>query len=117
MRIGLSSDYFRISYPDPQTGDILLLVLLDEDPHTSILRAADVLKSLGAVIVEDVPMPNTRYGIPAYFVISRVEAASNLHLFDGVKYGYPTPTPPPISRPGTGIPQPGVRNPSPSCAS
>jgi aspartyl-tRNA(Asn)/glutamyl-tRNA(Gln) amidotransferase subunit A len=33
-------------------------------------------------------MPNTRYGIPAYFVISRVEAASNLHRYDGVKYGY-----------------------------
>jgi len=36
-------------------------------------------------------MPNTRYGIPAYFVISRVEAASNLHRYDGVKYGYRTP--------------------------
>ena len=36
-------------------------------------------------------MPNTRYGIPAYFVISRVEAASNLHRFDGVKYGYRAP--------------------------
>ena len=35
-------------------------------------------------------MPNTRFGIPAYFVISRVEAASNLHRFDGVKYGYRT---------------------------
>jgi aspartyl-tRNA(Asn)/glutamyl-tRNA(Gln) amidotransferase subunit A len=45
--------------------------------------------------VEDVPMPNTRYGIPAYFVISRVEAASNLHRFDGVKYGYRTPDPTP----------------------
>ena len=32
-------------------------------------------------------MPNTRFGIPAYFVISRVEAASNLHRYDGVKFG------------------------------
>ena len=48
---------------------------------------------MGAEIIEDVPMPNTRYGIPAYFVISRVEAASNLHRFDGVKYGYRTPVP------------------------
>ena len=52
-----------------------------------------MLASLGAEIVEDVPMPNTRYGIPAFFVISRVEAASNLHRFDGVKYGYRTSQP------------------------
>jgi len=35
-------------------------------------------------------MPNTAYGIPAFFVVSRVEAASNLHRYDGVKYGYRT---------------------------
>jgi len=54
------------------------------------MHAAEVLRQQGAVIVEDVPMPNTKYGIPTYFVISRVEAASNLHRFDGVKYGYRT---------------------------
>jgi aspartyl-tRNA(Asn)/glutamyl-tRNA(Gln) amidotransferase subunit A len=54
------------------------------------LRAAKLLKEMGAEIIENVPMPNTRYGIPAYFVISRVEAASNLHRYDGVKYGYRT---------------------------
>jgi aspartyl-tRNA(Asn)/glutamyl-tRNA(Gln) amidotransferase subunit A len=43
--------------------------------------------------VDDVPLPNTRYGIPTFFVISRVEAASNLHRFDGVKYGHRTPQP------------------------
>ncbi len=90
LRIGLSPDYFRITFPDPQTGEYQ-----EQEMPTGIkaavLKAADVLASLGAEIVEDVPMPNTRYGIPAYFVISRVEAASNLHRYDGVKYGYRTP--------------------------
>ncbi len=90
MRIGLSPDYFRISIPNPETGEY------EQQPvpaeiETAVRRAADLLAEMGAEIVEDVPMPNTRYGIPAYFVISRVEAASNLHRFDGVKYGYRTP--------------------------
>ena len=59
----------------------------------AVYDAARRLKEMGAEIIEDVPMPNTRYGIPAYFVISRVEAASNLHRYDGVKYGYRTPDP------------------------
>ena len=91
LRIGLSPDYFRISFPDPQTGEY------DQSADRRLRSkrrccnaAAAAGKDLGAEIVEDVPMPNTRYGIPAYFVISRVEAASNLHRFDGVKYGYRT---------------------------
>ena len=47
----------------------------------------------GKSSIEDVPMPNTRHGIPVYFVISRVEAASNLHRYDGVKYGFRAPEP------------------------
>jgi aspartyl-tRNA(Asn)/glutamyl-tRNA(Gln) amidotransferase subunit A len=89
-RIGLSPDYFRITFPDPTSGAFqqqLVPVEMDQ----AVRHVADVLTRLGAEIIEDVPMPNTRYGIPAYFVISRVEAASNLHRFDGVKYGYRTP--------------------------
>ncbi len=89
LRIGLSPDYFRITYPDPQSGD-LREEPLPESIRSAVLHAAEVLAAQGAEIIEDVPMPHTRYGIPAYFVISRVEAASNLHRFDGVKYGYRT---------------------------
>lgn len=89
LRIGLSPDYFRITYPDPQTGELHEEPLPDEIMNT-VLHAAETLAGLGAEIVEDVPMPHTRYGIPAYFVVSRVEAASNLHRYDGVKYGYRT---------------------------
>jgi aspartyl-tRNA(Asn)/glutamyl-tRNA(Gln) amidotransferase subunit A len=92
MRIGLSPDYFRIAYPDPQTGEYGMHPLPPEI-EAAVRDAAHKLAGLGAEIVEDVPMPNTRYGIPVYFVISRVEAASNLHRYDGVKFGYRTPQP------------------------
>jgi aspartyl-tRNA(Asn)/glutamyl-tRNA(Gln) amidotransferase subunit A len=90
MRIGLSPDYFRITYLDAETGE------LDQQPlspeiEAAILSTAGYLAQMGADIVEDIPMPHTRYGIPVYFVISRVESASNLHRYDGVKYGYRTP--------------------------
>lgn len=90
LRIGLSPDYFRITYPNPETGE-LETQPVPEELAAAVRRAADLLRGMGAEIIEDVPMPNTRYGIPAYFVISRVEAASNLHRYDGVKYGYRTP--------------------------
>jgi aspartyl-tRNA(Asn)/glutamyl-tRNA(Gln) amidotransferase subunit A len=89
LRIGLSPDYFRITYPDPQSGE-LRQEPIDPEIESAVLRAAGRLAELGADIVDDVPMPHMRYGIPAYFVISRVEAASNLHRYDGVKYGYRT---------------------------
>ncbi len=87
VRIGLSPDYFRLKIPDSETG------VLEEQPiapeiEKVVLEAAELLANRGATIVEDVPMPNTHMGIPVYFVISRVEAASNLHRYDGVKYGF-----------------------------
>lgn len=89
LKIGLSPDYFRITYFDAKTGELL------EQPvpaniKQSVLDAAERLAAQGAEIIENVSMPHTKFGIPAYFVISRVEAASNLHRYDGVKYGYRT---------------------------
>ena len=92
LRIGLSPEYFRVTFIDPVTGEFQQAPI-DPEIQDAVLRAAGRLAELGADIIEDVPMPHTRYGIPAYFVISRVEAASNLHRYDGVKYGYRTPEP------------------------
>ena len=91
LRIGLSPDYTRIIAPTPDGGFTEHLV--PAEIEAPVRRAADLLKALGAEIIEDVPMPNTRYGIPTFFVVSRVEAASNLHRYDGVKYGLRTPEP------------------------
>jgi len=90
LRIGLSPDYFRITFPESQTGEIRRVPISDEI-QSAVLRAAGRLAELGADILEDIPMPHTHYGVPAYFVISRVEAASNLHRYDGVKYGFRNP--------------------------
>ena len=92
LRIGLSSDYFKITFPNPETGEYETQSL-PKEMEAAVRHAAEILQSQGAEIIENVPMPNTRYGIPVYFVISRVEAASNLHRFDGVKYGYRTQQP------------------------
>lgn len=90
LRIGLSPDYFRLTYPDAHSGELREQPIAAE-VESAVWHAAKVLAAQGAEIVPDVPMPNTRYGIPAYFVLSRVEAASNLHRYDGVKYGYRYP--------------------------
>lgn len=90
LRIGLSPDYDRITFVEVESGEIQERPVLPEI-RAQVQRAAELLSQMGAEIVEEVPMPHTRYGIPAYFVISRVEAASNLHRYDGVKYGYRTP--------------------------
>ena len=87
MRIGLSPDYFCITSFDPVSGE-LMSQALPAEIEKAVRDAAQVLAGMGAEIIEDVPLPNTRFGIPAYFVISRVEAASNLHRYDGVKYGW-----------------------------
>ena len=44
------------------------------------------LKAAGAEIVE-VSLPNTKYALPAYYIIAPAEASSNLARYDGVRYG------------------------------
>jgi len=87
LRIGLSPDYDQITFFNHESGD-LESQPLPKEIAASVELAANKLSDMGARIVEHVPMPQTRYGIPAFFVISRVEAASNLHRYDGVKYGH-----------------------------
>jgi aspartyl-tRNA(Asn)/glutamyl-tRNA(Gln) amidotransferase subunit A len=89
LRIGLSPDYFKITYVNADSGEVQEQALPAEIKD-AVIKAAELLEKQGAEIVEGIPMPHTKFGIPAYFVISRVEAASNLHRYDGVKYGYRT---------------------------
>lgn len=87
MRIGLSPDFFKAVSLNHETGQMEEYEI-DLEVKAAVDNAVDALSNAGARIIENVPMPHNKYGVPVYFVISRVEAASNLHRFDGVKYGY-----------------------------
>ena len=89
LRIGLSEEFFRVTYFDAESME-LVENPIDAQIKDAVLSVAGYLAQLGADIVTDVPLPHTKYGVPTYFVISRVEASSNLLRFDGVKYGYRT---------------------------
>lgn len=87
MRIGLSEEFFRVTFFDAETAELHENPIAEEIKET-VMSTAGFLAQQGADIVMDVPLPHTKYGIPTYFVISRVEASSNLLRYDGVKYGY-----------------------------
>ena len=89
MRVGLSPDFAKLRFPDARTGEFDERALQPEIER-ALMESAERLARAGAEIVEGIELSNVHYGIPAYFVISRVEAASNLHRYDGVKYGYRT---------------------------
>jgi len=49
-------------------------------------KGVEWLKDAGCEIVE-VSLPNTRYALPAYYIIAPAEASSNLARYDGMRYG------------------------------
>ena len=75
LKIGIPRDYFGEG--------------LDEEVKVAILKAAEVLRSKGA-IVEEFELHAAAFAVPSYYVIACAEASSNLSRFDGVKYGYRT---------------------------
>src|SRR5690606_2146176 len=48
------------------------------------------LRAEGAT-VRDISLPNTKYALPAYYIVAPAEASSNLARYDGVKYGLRVP--------------------------
>ena len=76
MRIGIPKDYLGNG--------------IEPEVKESILSAAEVLRSKGAVI-EEFELHSVEFAVPSYYVIACAEASSNLSRFDGVKYGYRTP--------------------------
>ncbi len=53
-------------------------------------KGMDWLRAAGAEIV-DISLPNTKYALPAYYIVAPAEASSNLARYDGVRYGLRVP--------------------------
>lgn len=73
LKIGLPKEYFSDD--------------MNDEVRQSIMDSCEVLKSLGAEIV-DVSMPHTQYATPAYYVICPSEVSSNMARYDGIRYGH-----------------------------
>lgn len=60
---------------------------LDPEINSKIMEIKDLLKWLGASIV-DISLPDTKYSVAAYYVIATSEASSNLERYDGIRFGH-----------------------------
>lgn len=49
-------------------------------------KGINIIKDSGAEVI-DISLPNTKYALPAYYIVAPAEASSNLARYDGVKYG------------------------------
>ena len=50
-------------------------------------KGINIIKDSGAEVI-DISLPNTKYALPAYYIVAPAEASSNLARYDGVKYGF-----------------------------
>jgi aspartyl-tRNA(Asn)/glutamyl-tRNA(Gln) amidotransferase subunit A len=73
MKIGIVKEYFGEG--------------LNPKVRERLMEAIEVYKNLGAEFV-DVSLPNSKYALSAYYIISSAEASSNLARYDGIRYGY-----------------------------
>ncbi|HSM39359.1 MAG TPA: Asp-tRNA(Asn)/Glu-tRNA(Gln) amidotransferase subunit GatA, partial [Afifellaceae bacterium] len=72
MKIGIPKEYRMEGMPDE----------IEELWQRGIAWYRDA----GAEIV-DISLPNTKYALPAYYIVAPAEASSNLARYDGVRYG------------------------------
>jgi aspartyl-tRNA(Asn)/glutamyl-tRNA(Gln) amidotransferase subunit A len=64
---------------------------LDPEVRERIESGIEALKAAGCII-KPISLPHTRYAIPTYYVVATAEASANLARFDGVRYGYRSPS-------------------------
>jgi aspartyl-tRNA(Asn)/glutamyl-tRNA(Gln) amidotransferase subunit A len=77
LRIGIPAEYFAEG--------------LDPEVRAKIEAGIQALEAAGCT-VQPVSLPHTRYAIPTYYLVATAEASANLARFDGVRYGYRSPS-------------------------
>ena len=77
LRIGVPAEYFGEG--------------LDPEVRERIDSGIAALNATGCTI-KPISLPLTRYAIPTYYVVATAEASANLARFDGVRYGYRSPS-------------------------
>lgn len=76
MKIGIAKEYFE--------G-------IRDDVRESVESAVKVYESLGAEVVS-ISIPQLKHALPVYYILACAEASSNLGRYDGIRYGYKTPS-------------------------
>ncbi len=61
--------------------------LKNEEVKKSLSEAIEKLKVAGAK-VEEISLPNSRFGVPVYYLVTPSEVSSNLARFDGIAWGF-----------------------------
>ena len=79
--ISSSPKGFRVGIPKEYFSDDL-----DDEIAKLWKQGEEWFKDAGAEIVE-ISLPNTKYALPAYYIIAPAEASSNLSRYDGARYG------------------------------
>ncbi|MDJ1154054.1 Asp-tRNA(Asn)/Glu-tRNA(Gln) amidotransferase subunit GatA [Macrococcus caseolyticus] len=74
----------RVAVPKEYLGEGV-----SEEVKASVQAAIKALEKMGAT-VEEVSLPNSKYGVATYYILSSSEASANLARFDGIRYGYQT---------------------------
>jgi aspartyl-tRNA(Asn)/glutamyl-tRNA(Gln) amidotransferase subunit A len=59
----------------------------DPEVNAGVMRMVKMLEQSG-VVIDEVSLPLTDYGLGAYYLIAPSEASSNLGRYDGVRYGH-----------------------------
>ncbi len=83
-KLGAGVDGLRVGIITEMAGDVIEGI--SADVLARLRAAADALAAAGAT-VDEVSVPSTVYGLPAYYMVAPAEASSNLARFDGVRYG------------------------------